>query len=457
MLTPYPLEPPPPLPPLDDPWEAPAFALQSGRRGGWDGDRVWFAEGPDLEGLAVLGPLELRDRRVVALEEPLFVWEVAAQGDLQLTCSVAFEADRVHYERAADGSRLWLGGELPPDELLVSCYGGVLEVTEEGGKIRLRARGRDRVRLVMVAAWDEADRDRTLRALQRKGVGGVVAQYVRHAEMIEALGAKLTTPDPEVNRRFAHDKLDLDCTLSERRAGHRSLLEPLYYGLPLLTLGLREAVRDTLRGPLDEPEVRRLFAAYVAWAGADEFVRRHWRRLEEAMRNADVTHAPFGDPDEAPFESGRADHEDAAAELIAVAEALGDHAAVAMFEGVIAGVDDLPRARPWHDFDTPLDRWQITPCGLDGTVTLAPELPHEWPEMTVEGLRIGATSLDVRVRRRPGGIAVKCRVTRGPPIVVQLAPRLAFRPTGILLDGEPFSGPAVRFTVQEEGEAVWIE
>ena len=92
----------------------------------------------------------------------------------------------------------------------------------------------------------------------------------------------------------------------------------------------------------------------------------------------------------------------------------------------------------------------------EGTVTLAPQLPDAWPEMTLERLRIGSTSLDVRVRRRPGGLAVKCRVTRGPPIVVQLAPEIPFQPTGILLDGEQLAGPTVRFTVESEAEAVWI-
>ena len=68
MLIPYPLEPPPALPPLDDAWEAPGADLDSGRRVRRTDDQVEFHDGPGLEGLDVLGPLELRDRRIVALE-----------------------------------------------------------------------------------------------------------------------------------------------------------------------------------------------------------------------------------------------------------------------------------------------------------------------------------------------------------------------------------------------------
>lgn len=430
--------------------------LGSGRRAGWGDECVWFGELPVLEHLRVLGPLELQDRRIVALEEPLFIWEVEAAGEVQLICDVDLRAERVRYERASDGSRLWLGGEWPTDELLVSCYGGVVEVTEEGSTIQLRARGIGRVRLVVVAARDEGDRDRTVRALTRKGVAGVVAQYVRHLEMVEALGAKLTTPDLELNDQFAFDKRDLDGTLREWPDGHRGLLEPLEHGFALLALGLREAVRDTLRGPLDDPEVLRLFAAYAVWAGTDDFVRRHWPRVTQALREADPgpERGDFLAEEDPPVPID--EYLDAAAELIPVAEALGDHAAAAMLEGMIAGVAVDPVSGPWLWPDPVMKLWGITPGALEGTVTLAPQLPDAWPEMTLERLRIGSTSLDVRVRRRPGGLAVKCRVTRGPPIVVQLAPELPFQPTGILLDGEQLAGPTVRFTVESEAEAVWI-
>ena len=454
MMIPYPLEPPPALPPLDDPWEAPGSDLTTGRRARHGGERVEFYEGVTLERLAVLGPLELRDRRLVALEEPLFVWEVVCSGPLQLMADVRFRAEMVHYERTEEGSRLWLGGDTPSDELLVSCYGGVVEASEEGGRLRLCARGHDRVRLVVVGAWSEEDRDQTLRGLARKGVAGVVAQQVRHNGMLSSIGVKVSTPDPDEDLQVEFDKLEFDSWLHERRGGGRILVEPYDHGLILLSLGLREPVRDTLRAPLNDPVRRQLFAAYAAWAGIDDFVRRHWDRLMRAVRDAEEGFRTCVLP-----ERGRSAHEEAVVDLLEVADALGDHAAVEWL-GEIVGTEAISESTPgWivaDQFTPAVRRWHIIPGALEGMVSLAPELPKDWPEMTLERLRIGETSLDVRMKRRPTGIAVKLRVTRGPPIVVQLVPRLPFTPTGILMDGVQLAGPTVRMTVDAEAEAIWV-
>jgi hypothetical protein len=455
VLIPYPLEPPPPLPPLDQPWEVASESdLTSGRRARHGGERVEFYEGAVLERLAVLGPLELRDRRLVALEEPLFVWEVSCTGPLQLAADVRFRAEMLHYERTDDGSRLWLGGESPSDELLVTCYGGTVEAREEGGRVRLFVRGQDRVRLAVVGAWSEEDREQTLRGLARKGVAGVVAQQLRHNQMLSSLGVKVSTPDPDEGLQVEFDKLEFDSWLHERRGGGRILTEPYENGLILLSLGLREPVRDTLRAPWNDPVRRRLFAAYAAWAGADDFVRRHWPRLLQAVSDAEEGYRTFALP-----EPGRAAHEEAILRLLEVADALGDQAALDWLGGIV-GIDAISESTPgWivaDQFTPAMRRWRITPSALLGSVRLAPELPKEWPEMTLERLRIGDTSLDVRVKRRPSGIAVKLRVTRGPPIVVELAPRIDFAPTGILLDGALLAGPTVRFTAEGEVEAVWV-
>ena len=451
MLIPYPLEPPPALPPLDDAWEAPGADLDSGRRVRRTDDQVDFHEGPALERLDVLGPLELRDRRIVALEEALFVWDVATEGPLTLTAEVQFDTDDVHYERAADGTSLWLGAEVGEDQLLVACYGGSVEALEDqDGTIRLQARGTDHVRLVVVGAWSESDRERTLRALARKGIAGVVAQQVRHNEMVARLGVRVTTPDDDLNAQFELDKLELESSLHEQRDGHRLLSEEPYdRGVALLSFGLREPVRDTLRAPLDDPERRRLFAAYAAWAGPDEFVRRHWRRLLDAVREAERGVRTFQ------YEEDRELHQDAAFDLIAVAEALGDPEAVELFEEASRGLPGPPPDHVSGAFITALEYWQVVPRALEGAVTLAPQLPDVWQEMTLERLRIGETSLDVRVRRRPAGVAVKVRVTRGPPIVVHLRPALAYAPTGVLVGAEQLPGPTVSVTVQDEVEALW--
>lgn len=450
MLIPYPLEPPPALPPLDDAWEAPGADLDSGRRGRRFPEQVVFYEGPTLKRLDLLGPLEVRDRRIVALEEPLFVWDVETEGPVTMTAELAFEDERVRYERAADGASLWLGGEASREELLIACYGGTVEAYDEGGTLRLRAVGRDRMRLIVVAAWSEEDRDRTLRALARKGVAGVVAQQVRHNEMVAKLGVRVTTPDPDIDAQHEFDKLEFESLLHDHPSGHRLLaIDPYDVGSLLMALGLREPVRDTLRAPLDDPERRRLFAAYAHWAGADEFVRRHWRRLMDAVRAAEQGYRTFQ------LEEGRSTHEDAAYDLVAVAEALADREAVELLEEASRGLDEAPPPCVTNEVSTALDFWGIVPVALEGAVHVHPQLPETWPEMTLERLRIGDSSLDIRVRRRPAGVAVKVRVTRGPPVVVHLAPQLSYVPTGVLVGDEQLPGPGVSVTVQDEIEAVW--
>jgi hypothetical protein len=449
VLIPYPLEPPPALPPLDDPWDSAEADLDSGRRGRYYPGTVLFHEGPTLDALDLLGPLEVRDRRIMALEEPLFVWDVEATGPLRMTAAVRFAEARIRYERAVDGASLWLGAETGTDELIVRCYGGTVEAVEEGDVIRLTALGQDRMRLVVVAAWGEEDRSRTLRSLARKGIPGVVAQQVRHNEMLAQLGVKVTTPDPDIGLQLEFDKLEFESRLQEHRTGHRMLVEEPYgLGYMLLSLGLREPVRDTLRAPFDDPDRRRLFAAYAAWAGADDFVHRHWRRLVEGVRAAEQGYRTLQ------LGERYSVHQEGAFDLVAVAEALADREAVELFEEVCRELEYEPMPGT-DEVETALDFWGIEPLALEGAVHLRPALPELWPEMTLERLRIGDSSLDVRVRRRPSGVAVKVRVTRGPPVVVHLAPKLGYSATGVLVGAEQLAGGPVSLTVEDEVEALW--
>jgi hypothetical protein len=220
-------------------------------------------------------------------------------------------------------------------------------------------------------------------------------------------------------------KLGLDGHLQELEGGRRTLPDPSVVGAHLLALGLREPVRDVLRGPIDSAELVVLFARYAEWAGADEFVTKHWPRALAEARHLDR----------------RA--------WLPIAEAIGDRVAVAEF------VDGGPLdAEPVPDPIEPL--YAPRPNALDGVVHLAPSLPAGWPEMTLTRLRVGPTTLDIRVRRRPAGLAVKVRVTHGPPLVVRLSPQLERPATGVLVGGEQLAGPEVRITLTDEEEGVWM-
>lgn len=428
MLTPYPLEPPPPLPPLDEPWEGDDPPLRSGRRLRIVGEgRFAFGPGGSFERM---GRATAGERWCVALEEPCLLWEGAGT----LRGALRVDDDDLHVEQAADGTTIWIAGETARREFLIGCRGGTLEVVEIPGGVQVVATGPGVVRLIVVAADDEADRDRTLRTLARKGLPGLRTQRVQHAERVAGYGARLVTPDVERNVAFAALLHDTDARLIEKAGGRRALASPLVDGTALLALGLREQVRDVLRTPVPNGELLRLFAAYADWAGDDEFVRKQWPRVEQAARI-------HGDPG-------------VALVLLPVAEALGDHAAIAALDGLSTGaVPSVPAPLP----DALETLWGVRPDALARNVTLHPSLPNGWREMTLERLRVGATTLAAKAVRRPGVFALKLQRTHGPAITVRLAPRLSFTPAGVFAQEEPLSGPEVTFVLNEDGEVRWME
>lgn len=436
MLVPYPLEPPPRLPPLDEPWEGADAPLLSGRRA-----RVRTDGAIDLAGVATItGPAGgAEERRFLALEEPCFVWQHAGSGTVRAGFTLRLRGTDAHFERSQDGTALWLTGEAHAAELLIACRGGTLELIEAEG-LRLAVEGSGPVRLIFVAADDEGDRERTLRALARKGFAGLRTQRQQHRTRLDGIGTRLTTPDPVQNAAFDALAPALDARLIELAGGRRTFPDLLSDGVPLLALGHREPVRDVLRAPFDTPAALRLLAAYAQWAGDDDFLRKQWPRAAAALRD-----------------SGRsAEERRAATDLAAVADAMGDHATLGVIDGILAGgsadVAGTPSLLP-----AGLARlWGVEPAALDRAVTLAPALPAEWREMTLGRLRIGATTFDARVSRRPGGVGVKLRVTHGPVLLVRLVPVLPFLPTGVLLGAEQLPGPMVRFELAGETEATWV-
>jgi len=203
----------------------------------------------------------------------------------------------------------------------------------------------------------------------------------------------------------------------------------------LLALGVREPVREALRAPLHGPQLVELFARYAAWAGADEFARKHWPRAEAGAREI------AGEP------GARI-----AALLLPVAEGLGLGGAATSLALRAGDLEVDPVEVP----AAVQELFTIAPEGLDGAVTLAPALPSGWPEMTLERLRVGASTIDLKVRRRPAGLAIKCRLTHGPALVVRLDPRLGFLSSGILVGDEQLKGPALSLVVDGEAEGVWL-
>lgn len=438
MLRPYPLEPPPPLPPLDGDWEGPEVAVVSGRRARLDGEAVRFGGALRLEDLGAWDVAH--DRKLLALEEPIFLWEVAGPAALRIEGTLIVGAGDLHAERSGDGTRLWIGSEGDRAEFLVGVDRGTLEAHETARGVRLVATGERKLRLIVIGSAGESDRDRTLRSLSRKGLSGLIAQRQQHLAQIEGLRLRWHSPDPATDAGMARMAVGLDLAIEETSDGRRTVPNAFEDGVLLLTFGLREQVRDLLRGSEDRLAEVGLFAAYAAWVGDDDFLRKQWPRFERTVRERLVGE----------------ERAQGAALLHPIAEALGDAGAAAALEGAMAllapDVERLLAGVPG-----PLATAMfLRPMALEGTLHWSGGLPKEWPEMTFERLRVGASTLDLRVRRRPAGLAVKCRRTHGPALVVRLRPRLDFTPTGILVDEHQFGGSEVALTVTDEIEALWL-
>jgi hypothetical protein len=76
----------------------------------------------------------------------------------------------------------------------------------------------------------------------------------------------------------------------------------------------------------------------------------------------------------------------------------------------------------------------VEPSAAWGRLTVAPRLPASWDGMLVEGLRCGATTYDLKLRRRRGELTLGIRRTMGTPLWVTLAPWVPEIPTTVSLD-----------------------
>jgi|GEM_PF-3695354 len=430
MLKPYTLESPPPLPPFDGEW-------REGGSAAW-GRRVRpTAAGYEFPGAAHLTDLGVTgggERRIAALEEPCLVWE----GTRELSCHIDLGTADLRFERSVEGDRLWLGAESREGECLVGCLGGTLHLEAEGSGVRLRARGSGTVRLLILASTDEGDRDRSLRILARRGFAGVQDQRKRHADQLRGLALAATTPDVDADRALAEAIAALDAEIVEEE-GRRSVADLVTTGTGLLAAGLREQVRDLLRAPFEGADHLRLYTRYAAWAGDDDFLRKRWPEAARAL-GVWASERPEGG---------------LAAELLPIAELVGDLGSIGILDGV-GSRDGHASATAGSPLDGALARWGIVPLALDGMLRLTPALPAGWDRMTLERLRVGRTTLDLRIKRRGGGVALHARVTHGPRLFLQVTPVLPFVPAGILVGDEQLPGPVLRVEVEQELDAVWL-
>ncbi|HXE57850.1 MAG TPA: GH116 family glycosyl hydrolase [Gemmatimonadales bacterium] len=287
---------------------------------------------------------ELTERWTAALEQPVLVWELEAAG---LGVAVEWTTDlrrmwpypagtygALGWSRAEDGGRLWIGAAGGPVQALFQAIGGRLEVAEQvaGPGLRVRVAAGDRLRLVVIGATDTDDLQRTIAAVERRGMVGLRRQRMQHAARLGAHGTAIETPEPIVDRAFEWAKVRTDAFLAETPGVGRSLMAGYaasrpgwgdgrpgyawYFGrdacwtaFAQLAAGEREGPRDviaflsrtqdvsgkvcheyTTSGLVhydaadSTPLYLLLVGRYAAWTGDLDFLRRHWGAIAAGYR-----------------------------------------------------------------------------------------------------------------------------------------------------------------------------
>ncbi len=82
------------------------------------------------------------------------------------------------------------------------AQGGVLAPELGDGAVQFQFCHTGTARLVALAAVDDADQHRTLDRLARRGISGFATQRAQYAAHLAALGTRVRTPEPDIDRAF---------------------------------------------------------------------------------------------------------------------------------------------------------------------------------------------------------------------------------------------------------------
>jgi hypothetical protein len=100
--------------------------------------------------------------------------------------------------------------------------------------------------------------------------------------------------------------------------------------------------------------------------------------------------------------------------------------------------------------------WGVVPDGVGEAVAVSPWLPDGWNEMALRRLRVGQTTLDLRLRRRAGRQVLQVARVEGRPIRVAASLRTRQAVQGMSLNDEPLGGGRAVFLTGEEDEVQFL-
>jgi hypothetical protein len=341
----------------------------------------------------------LVERWIAALEVPVAFWELDASDTLAFAkCWRIAAGGRAATTTIDPDGRVAIAaaGDSGPRVVFVVDGGRLMPGPAGPGPAAISVTGSGRVRLMIVIAAGDADLDRTLQVVARRGFTGLHAQRLQHERLLRDYGAALSTPLARLDSQFEWAK-----ALSDEEVRAR---QSVAAAEALLGVGLRDGARELLKAGCEA-----LAQAWSAWVG------------DAGLAGAVAGPAPL-----TPVFGPAADAPDAAAEL---------------------APDRLLR---W--VTTTL--WGIVADAPGQAVSLAPRLPAGWTRMALARIRVGRSAIDCDLRVRAPTLIVRVRRASGPPLTVTLAPA-GVATGGISVDGIELAGGRARFEAIGEHEAVF--
>jgi len=436
------------------------------------------------------GEVELTERITAALDQGLVFWSVVADGSVEIVLRWETDLRRgwpyppsafpVSVRRLTDGcARASRRCETVTAEILVPAG----RVDEHDGRFEVRGEGLARV--ILAAGATATELTRVLDGLRRRELRAYRQDRILHARRLEERLTGLETPDSALNRSFRWAKVRLDAAVVELPGLGRALLAEDMLTCPerarglgratcagalaALAMGDREIARDALRilsrtvdasgrvvhelatsGPAfhDDPVATGLLPiladGYAAWTDDLATLERCQSALEGVMRLvADPPRAGVTEwSGRRAWDGGEWDS--------AVATLLGEP---------LRAADPAPRGLTWavETIRGVVEGlWGVIPDAPRQAVTIAPYLPPAWEKMALRRLRVGATTLDLRIRRRPGRTVLGIERLNGPRIRVIARLRSREAATLVTVNDEPLSADRAVFEVSGAHEVGFV-
>lgn len=371
------------------------------------------------------GEVQLTERITTALDHPLVFWSIVA--DAPVPIRLAWVTDLsdgdsagaplipiIAEDRPEWDSHIRVGREEMAPRFQVQPVTGIAGITDRAGEsLGFEVRSDRILRVVIAGGADDAELDRAVDALGRRKLRAFRQDRILHARRIEDRLVSLVSPDPILDRAFGWAKVRLDGMLEARPHLGRSVAkDPVRVARATLAMGDRDLARDVIRslrlaGEEERRELPLLVDDYIRWTG---------EMLPDTVTPGSAPRAG------APFE------------LTAWPE---DPAALVL--GVIEGL------------------WGIRPDAIRGELQLLPSLPAGWTEMTLRRLRVGATTLDLRLRRRPERTVLMVRRSAGPPLQLKIGLRERTGHGPVTLDEVELGRSEISFTTEESHEVAFYD